>query len=267
MDEVLAVLVLYKCNLKDSVTFQSLHASLVNYGGKLDILVYDNSPVAQTISFEEYEEMKIKYISDISNSGVSKAYNVASEIAKELNKKWLLLLDQDTHFPIYAIACYAHYIKQGKYLAAPILLSGRKCISPCYYKWGVGRALQEYKTGINTFKNISLLNSGLIIPMHLYIQSGGYNEKIELDFSDHYFINCIRKITVNFCLLEIKCNHLLSMANANVNQVLYRFDYYLRGAKEYKDWKISIVAFLRTIKLTCRFLNISFFKKYMKEFF
>ena len=47
----------------------------------------------------ELDGFRIHYISDPTNPGVSKAYNVGFELARQLNKKWLLLLDQDTVFP------------------------------------------------------------------------------------------------------------------------------------------------------------------------
>lgn len=47
MQEVLAILVLYNCRLNTSETFLSLDRALQYSSVKLDMLVYDNSPVAQ----------------------------------------------------------------------------------------------------------------------------------------------------------------------------------------------------------------------------
>lgn len=267
MDEVLAVLVLYKCKLEDSSSFRTLNLSLKDFGGKLDVLVYDNSPISLYNESDFYiGNIKVHYISDSLNPGVSKAYNVGADYAYSKGKKWVLLLDQDTCFPINAIAIYADYIKEGSALGAPILLSNDRCISPCFFRCGRGKALREYEIGMNEFRKISLLNSGLIIPLSLFTVSGGYNEKIALDFSDHYFIERLKKITSRYCLLEIECNHSLSASETDINKILNRFGYYLKGAKEYSNWKFSIVAFLRTIKLTLKFRDVRFFRKYVKEY-
>ena len=69
----------------------------------MDIVVYDNSPEYNT-SFIDNEKdniyFAIHYIADYSNSGVSKAYNITARLGRTLNKKYLLLLDQDTEIAL-----------------------------------------------------------------------------------------------------------------------------------------------------------------------
>ncbi len=267
--DVLAILVLYKCKLKNSETFISLNKALAYSSAKLDMLIYDNSPVPQFIS-EDSANINIEYISDISNGGVSKAYNIGSEIAKKKNKKWLLLLDQDTSLPVNAINIYSDFMKIGTCIGAPVLLSNDRCVSPCLFKWGRGKALKNYKLGKNEFKNLSLLNSGLLIPLKLFNAAGGYNEKIALDFSDHYFIESIKKITPYFYLLDIDCAHTFSALESDENKIYVRFIYYLKGAVEYNRRNYSsafgLMVLFRTLKLTLRFRSFIFLQAYWKEF-
>src|ERR1700677_2641156 len=95
---VLPILVLYKCSLEDSATYQTLVASST-YGGMDPALlaIYDNSETPQVRSSEE--ALLLAYKHDSTNSGLAAAYNWALEIAELHGFSWLLLLDQDTRLP------------------------------------------------------------------------------------------------------------------------------------------------------------------------
>ena len=95
------VLVLYKCKLSDSVSFISISNSLKENGIKADILIWDNSPEPQKLSSVDKEVWDfVKYRHCPENDGVSKAYNAGAVIANNLDRKWLILLDQDTEFNV-----------------------------------------------------------------------------------------------------------------------------------------------------------------------
>jgi GT2 family glycosyltransferase len=143
LDDIIAVLVLYKIDLNDSTTFNSLQKSLSITNSTLDIIVYDNSPTS-FFNKEKYDNVKqfnIFYINNKSNPGVSTAYNVAAKIARSKNKKWLFLLDQDTFFPYDTFKTYSNAIVSMSNIMvfAPILKSSRGIfISPSRYKFHRG---------------------------------------------------------------------------------------------------------------------------------
>src|SRR5215469_5493045 len=100
LDDVLCVIVLYKCDLKNSVSFNSILKAAKGSKGTLKLLLYNNSPeINIDTSAYEQEKINVSLINDYTNSGVSTAYNFAHSMAKEEGKKWLLLLDQDTQLP------------------------------------------------------------------------------------------------------------------------------------------------------------------------
>lgn len=267
MENVLAVLVLYKCSLKQSETYKTLVGSLLAFKGELDMLVYDNSPVRQYDKDDFREEnINIHYISDPTNPGVSKAYNRGAAYACRKGKKWLLILDQDTVFPLDAIKKYNDHRLRETSICAPILKSEQGTISPCKYKWGRGKALKYDVLGINSFGNKSLLNSGLLIPLELFNTIGGYDERIPLDFSDHEFIERVKKITSVFFLSEIVCKHSLSAVDRDKKKVIFRFGSYMKGAKvcclkgASCGFRFSVL--LRTLKLTAKYRSLDFLKIY-----
>lgn len=268
LKDVLAVLVLYNCRIKESESFLSLNRSLVSSGFILDVLVYDNSP-SKRYEGENFivDNMRITYISDIHNSGVSRAYNVGRELAEKIGKKWILLLDQDTTFPCHSIERYLEQIGRGQLLSAPMLFSGRRYLSPCRYKWGRGRTLKYVHPGELNLRNKSVLNSGLLIHLDVFKKAGEYNENIPLDFSDHEWLERVKRYYHTVYIMDLVCRHNLSVMETDIKKVLVRFKYYLIGAKEYRKTKfsfgLSFIVFLRTIKLTLRFKTLDFLRYYL----
>ena len=100
--KILCVIVLYKCKLENSKSYQSL---LQN--NEETIFVYDNSPISQEVHGEN-----IVYIHDSQNGGLSVAYNKAAQYARCNRFDWLLLLDQDTTFQKGAIEYYIKAINE-----------------------------------------------------------------------------------------------------------------------------------------------------------
>ena len=72
IDALLAIIVLYQTPLEQALTIQSLSKNLKLLNQKLDLFVYDNSPIPlyQQSNFT-YKLFRVHYISDIKNSGIS----------------------------------------------------------------------------------------------------------------------------------------------------------------------------------------------------
>ena len=162
LDETLAVLVLYKTPLSDSVTFSSLSESLKKNNSTLDWFVYDNSPTNQD---HNISEPAITLRSDTSNPGVSKAYNEGFKMANSLGKKWLLLLDQDTSFSHDAIEKYYTAIRSNSQenCFIPRLTDRLGIISPFKFRLGNGFRIIYVMDGVQSFNKLHVVNSGLMI--------------------------------------------------------------------------------------------------------
>ena len=255
-ENTLITLVLYHCNLENSDAYKTLIEA--NKEKKLHVLIYNNSPevkIEQPINTNH----QIEIIQDNSNAGVSKAYNCGANKAKELNLPWILIADQDTIFPPDFFEETHLNIKQHptEKLFAPILTSKNQYLSPCRFKFNRGKIANDVSIGLNDFKNKSLLNSGLLIDVSTYLEIGGYNEKIKLDFSDFYFILKFQKKHTHFVLTNVICEHDLSASETNLEKQLIRFEYYCRGALEYgkstnQSFQIFILILFRTLLLSFR---------------
>ncbi len=271
--DILFVIVLYKCKLKYSDTFITLSESLKHYKYRFDLLVYDNSPEPSEESLE-FPGINLTYLSDTKNSGVSKAYNKGAEVAAGMNKKWMILLDHDTIFPVDTITEYLLAIKEypGKKLFAPIvLIDDKKIISPAHFKFMRGFYSKKVNTGINNLVGYSIINSGMCINLEAFNKNSGYNELIKLDFSDHDFIKRFKKSIGNkFIIINLKVYHELSSVTRNsFESDMIRFDYYLDGAKHISSstgerFLVKINAIVRSLKLFLIHHNFGFLIKLLK---
>lgn len=207
LDNILVIVVLYRTTIQDCQSITSITDSL-KYR-KLNIFVYDNSPEYNINNVENIDKFQIFYFQDFTNSGVSLAYNEGAIVAQKMNKRWLLLCDQDTAFTFeYFNEIYNCPKLLETNLFAPKLISNKTQLSPCSFIFNYGSKLKsDLPSGITLLKGISLLNSGLLIQITSFNKCGGYNPKVFLDFSDFEFLKRFKKCYSNFYLLDINLEH------------------------------------------------------------
>lgn len=229
--KILIVVVCFKVNIDDIQYLKHLK--------NVDILIYDNSPSPQKVN------SNYRYIHDSSNPGVSRAYNVGHQIAQQIGSEFLLLLDHDTVFSNEILDEYrllASKYKE-KYVYAPIVVGSDKIYSPYLEKGirNIPNAIDSFRyKELYSLNNQSLINSGLMIPVKIFSDIGGFNEKIKLDFSDIYFMDKYRERHNDIVLVNKKLEHSLSGDEGHFKErELNRFKYYCNGARHYKEAIIS----------------------------
>lgn len=215
LEDILIVVVLYKKKISECESLLTISNALADQF--IDIFVYDNSPEYNFDPAAILENHRLHYIADYENSGVSKAYNIGANRAQNMNKRWLLLCDQDTVFTrSYFEQVFITVDIHNPLLMAPFLFSHSTLISPCGFMYNYGYALNKQPiSGWNNFKNSTLLNSGLFITCDAFEECGGYNEKVFLDFSDFDFMKRYRNKYSQFYLLDVKLEHHLESSTQN----------------------------------------------------
>ena len=270
LDETLAVVVLYKTPLSESITFVSLSQSLKKYNSTIDWFVYDNSPISNQ-DFKTSQVSKIKIRLDTSNPGVSKAYNEGFKIAKSLGKKWLLLLDQDTQFPSNTVEEYHEamitYPQESCFV--PHLIDKVGIISPFKFRLGNGIRISSVMDGVHFFDRMQFVNSGLMISVNAFSQAGGYDEDFPLDFSDYAFIERIRATHPSFVLVPLIAHHgHSSQVDISLDIELKRFNIFVTASKIFRkkyhprDTFVVLRPLLRALKLSIRHKTLVFIKQY-----
>jgi rhamnosyltransferase len=275
--DLIAVVVLYKTRPEQCKTLIALNAALTTSSTRLEVVVYDNSALLDQFPADHFENLQISYYPDVNNSGVSKAYNYGYSVAVERGKNWILLLDQDTILPENALAKYEEAITAftEEVLFAPVMITGDgKIISPCDFKYMRGFYAKDFKYGLNQLEGRSLVNSGLCMRVTAFASSGGYNDLIKLDYSDHDFVRRFAlRVSQQFVLINLIVPHDLSTDTTNtLESDKHRFSYYLEGSKHFQ-YNLSSSILLksnnlyRALKLSLIHKDVYFVRKYINYIF
>lgn len=210
-ENTLFVIVLYKRKIEDSQTYNSLVAEARKEDCTLNAYIHDNSPEPQNINSNESLNILV-YDHDSSNSGVSRAYNNAAKYAKSNKIDWIVIFDQDTTLPPGALVEYKKSLDNSTAedkIFAPILKDGDKVVSPCRYILHRGFHLNNVPSETVRLKDISFLNSGLVVNAEFLIHVGGFDEEL-FYYSDHDFFYRIPKFLDKVTLIDICLEHSLS---------------------------------------------------------
>lgn len=218
--DILFVIVLYHRKLKDCETY---HTLIKNYPQQ-PLFIYDNSsfPQQKASDFDEH----ICYISDVSNSGLSVAYNRAADYARQKGYTWLLLLDQDTVFSTNILDEYNKIINQCpeiKLIVPPMKVNDKQYMSPVKVRFHMAALAKSVPAGKVSLHRYAPINSGMAINVEAFHQVGGYNEKVKLDFSDFQFVERLRKFYPDFYVLNGTCFQHFSNVTESEEQKLHRF--------------------------------------------
>lgn len=267
-DNIIIVIVIYNKYIGE-ISF------LNNIKEKLDIFIYDNSTIPQSVV--TFENVNIYYEYDQNNSGVSRAYNQAYKKAKELNKELLLVLDQDSSFNLSFIEQYIKMYKKYKndYIYTPIVCDEKKTkiYSPAFMTNFVGKTQYFEKfiyEEIYCLKGKSVINSGLMIPIKIFEKIGGYNEKLKLDFSDIYFIEKYKKFNLKIVLVDVYLKHSISGDEGkDFTREYNRFRYYCSASREIgKSLNILVFwsPFRRLLRLILKYKRWNFIKVFVQYY-
>jgi rhamnosyltransferase len=257
---VLVVIVVFKKKLQDTPAFKSIRALSTSPS----IYVYDNSPAAQ-----ETGEQNVFYFHDGGNSGVSHAYNQAFTFARKLQKSWLLLLDQDSHLPLATLAAYpvAVGLYRSHQVLVPIMIDGKKMISPYKVMFGKGRSLQNVSPGILPFSQYYIINSAMLISVDAFAMAGGYDEDFPLDFSDVVFCERLKVHKASFVVINGNGIQSLSAndASQSVDQIQSRFLIFATALRKYKAkydrrFPLALSLLTRALRLAVKHSRFVFLK-------
>jgi rhamnosyltransferase len=274
-ESVLPILVLYKQNLDDSESLRTLDASLKIKEINMDLYVYDNSPNAQYNEKFAYKNFNIHYKHNGFNAGVSEAYNCGALYAKEQGKKWLLLLDQDTIFPINFLDDYSSAAQSytDVKIFAPILKTQKgDFLSPCRYKYKRGYWLPMITEGYLSVRKYSPINSGMLINLEAFFEVGGYNSAVKLDFADFQFIERFAEYYTEFYVLGLICIQDFSGYDNSIVKIKHRFGFFCDGARNCSRvhildgfWYLMVVL-RRMLGLILRFKDFSFLGIFIRKY-
>lgn len=269
---VLFGIVVYKESFPDTETFKSLLSSYKATGDSagLHIYVYDNTPESflTPFDFPYNSDVEIEYFHNPENPGISEAYNHIGMFASENRFRSIVFLDQDTHLPDNAYGVYTNNSESvaGLKVAIPKIMINDMLLSPSKYINFRSSALSKSPDGELSTQNLSWINSGMMVQTDFFISSGGYNPEIQLDFSDHFFVEKIKKQGVkNVWVLKLVLDQNLSAYTNTLQQDLTRYKSFLRDLSGYKKGKNLFKVFIyidlpRLLRLSMKHKTLMFLK-------
>jgi GT2 family glycosyltransferase len=265
-EDLLIVVVLFGRSPEESQAVTSLKEALAGLPTSPKIFIYDNSPLATVV------DSSMIYVHDPVNGGVSKAYNQAAVFAHTANKKWMLLLDQDTTVvPGLFGAWHAALIRHPDAVAiVPKMRDAVGLVSPFALFIGGGWRIRTVSEKL-PLARYRFVNSGLFIQCEAFEAVGGYDEKIPLDFSDVSFGQRLRKVTDHFVVVDCTLQHdLSSTVRLSLAEAVRRFGYFCRGARSMRlqsrsGYQYVARAFLRALHLTLIYRKVSFVRTFFNS--
>ena len=238
------VVVLYNKGPHESSTLKSITKINRYLCKKLRLLIWNNSPNEYTLKEKNNLKDMLSFITYdyIYNGGqnipLSKLYN--DTIRKIKESESLLILDDDSVFETKFIykAFEAIEIYKEIDLFLPIVLNDGKIVSPAKMVNFKGSYFKMIKPGMMSCKNITAINSGMIIRGR-YLKGAfeGYDERIKFYFTDNDFMDRYRSSHDSLFLIDYKMHHTL--------------DFYKKGepfsvkSKRFKDLKHSFLILMR----------------------
>lgn len=255
INEIFPILVLYNSRLEESETIKSIENTSDSIK---EIFVFDNSPVQNyhEDSFK-FKRLNIHYQSDISNPGLSAAYNSALKTAKEKGFKWLLLLDQDTVFSqLYFDEINSLKIDNCVAVIPKVKsIDGTFTIAPVEMRLGGFIKPLKLRSGV-TQGSITGINSGTLLNIDYMASIGGFSEKYTLDMLDHWYFRKIARDKKNICILDSSIYQNLSVSeNFEKNVTVSRYKQMTSSERLFFKDEILMSYGIYKFKLFARFLK------------
>ncbi len=194
---ILAIVVLYRCDLAQSHSVSSLFKILSErpeLAKHFSLLIYDNSPQAQDQVMQA--PFPIDYVHDPLNGGLATAYNFALARAESEQRAWLLTFDQDTVvteeflFELVESARTLHGQAQVGAIVPKLLVRGAVYSPEANFLYQVRHPHRSFQTvekgavGIQQ-RHLNAYNSGATLRVSAMRAVGGFPVQFWLDYLDH----------------------------------------------------------------------------------
>lgn len=229
-NKILLVTVLYNERIETTKTYDTFLRQK-----EMDVLVIENSP--RPLNGPENLHDSWQYVSFPNNPGLSAAYNYAARYAEDHGYEWLLLTDQDTTFPDGIFEKYQEAIiaNLSIVLFCPRIDVGtEKYMSPVPMIHYQSQICTSAPIGEIDLHHFSVINSGMLIQVKAFMDVGGYNDKVKLDFADFQFIERLRKKYNKAFVLDAVCHQEFSNEVHSKEQKINRYRLFCQSLKHFE---------------------------------
>ncbi len=259
-------IVVYKELFWETIAFKTLMQSIKAYGYEAKTLIYviDNTDDAGwEVSIPSEYKGKIMY-KNLLNPGISVAYNLIAHYASEEKIAWCVFLDQDTELPSNVSDVYMKVAADGDTkIKVPIVCIEQGILSPARYVNYRSKLFDSLQAGLLDLKNVSCINTGLMIETLFFKEIGGYNSNLKLDFCDHDFMERCKEKTDKIRVMGVKFHQDFSSITHTKQQAITRYKRYVNDFLVFREKRNKFVLFFyvdlpRLIKQTLKYKTLAF---------
>ena len=262
--KVYVIIVIYNMNCNDSITLN--YIDKISCRDDVDVVICDNSTNDHTLNQKYCNTKNYNYINMDGNKGLSKAYNAAIKSIPS-DDAWIILFDQDTEISEDYFAKMVLSIKKfpSVLVHVPIVVDGEGILSPTKIShYSIKRVKDPH---INS-SQLSAINSGMLINLKVFENIGLYEEKLFLEYIDHYFIRKYKEKNGEIIVVDTKLfQNFSENDHTNIESDLKRFSIYLSDFKIFCNTSFYGKLFYyakvlyRGLKLSLIYKDLSFIKK------
>lgn len=217
----LILIVIYNTNIIESETINSLldaKESLFD----CHLFIWDNSQIFQDISIikETFNQQntEVTYEHHPENLSLSKLYNNVINRFIDQNYEFLILFDQDSSFTKNLFFEFVNSYNKNKHISLflPIIKFKSTIVSPTRKYFLKGFYFDKKPLGLYRAKNISAINSGMIISFNfLRKKYKGYDERLKFYGTDDYFMMKYCQNEKELLILDYEFEHDLTLSTLN----------------------------------------------------
>ena len=255
-DSILIVLVLYKCKIEDSSSFSTLMKNRQVITVPHELIIYNNSPEIRICESDSY-----LLAEDTHNGMLVKAYNYALDIANRHDRKWILLLDQDTILTESYLRELSLVVRTSPNVSAviPIVKKGIHHISPFSYnsKIGISWMTKPLETEGKTNLCLSAINTGALLNVETINSLGGFSNQFPLDSLDHWYFYEFYLAKKSIWILSSTLEHNISLLDGPTGMTSFRYNSFLESGLKLARLQGLIPCFLW--KLRCLFRGCKYY--------
>lgn len=255
---ILAIVVLYRCNIEDSKTISSLIESFSfspEVFENFKLIIYDNGGIDQNVLTKL--PFSSEYVRSPKNKGLAVAYNYALHQGLRDGSNWLLLLDQDSWLQIdfiknLNIKINEVYDNPEVKAIVPKMYYDNHFFSPSKVKYGgIHRPIDMKHQGIY-HNEIFAIGSGSLLKIDFFGSIGGFEEFFWLDCLDRWIYYKIHTLGGKVLVTNSVIEHELSIMEYSkfmnekrfFNIILYE-SCFMRFYKSYGENLIYMVRLLK----------------------
>lgn len=268
MNEITILICLYKKNIQDSATIQSLLKSISKLKDT-NVFIWDNSPSSldeDSLNLLAKNFTNFKYKHTPENTVLSKIYNTVIEEQKD-EKSYLMLCDDDSDIP----ECFFDILREkinknpSINLFLPQIFTNDTLISPAKDYLIKTILIKNLESGIITSRNSTAINSGMVISNRVFLNGFRYDERLRFYGTDNYFMCQYSRNYKDIFVLDVKFKHDLSFhSSKNIENRLRIFkeikkaNRIIYSKNSVKKYIVIINNLFVALKLCLKYRSITF---------